>query len=140
MAEQTRPTMDPPPQVIQDGTTASDSRPVMTSETEFRTEVGGEITTSGPRLEPPQLATGTREAEGVTAATWHTGVVTAQWAIHETRNAWIQLSGLGWRKIFNGRDGAFQALVTLAAQSRQTGRQIHVRVDDDQMVHEIYLW
>ena len=66
--------------------------------------------------------------------------VTALWSINEVRNAWMHVSGLGWRKLYNGRDGAFRALVTLAAHARQTGRPINFREEADGMVYEIYSW
>jgi len=58
----------------------------------------------------------------------------------ETRNAWFHAQGGAWYKIYNGRDGAFTALLTLASQARQTGRAINVRQEADGMVYEIYLW
>lgn len=101
---------------------------------------------SGPALTPAQAAAGLSPAtvgaagDGV-AATWRGGqYVTALWSIDEIRNAWINVQGLGWRRLFNGRDGAFNALVTLAAQARQTGRPIAFREEADGMVYEIYLW
>ena len=96
-----------------------------------------------PTVEPPEgLVSGAAgvAAEGVTA-TWRTGMtVTALWSINEVRNAWMHVNGLGWRKIYNGRDGAFTALTTLASQARQTGKPINFREEADGMVYEIYLW
>jgi hypothetical protein len=94
-----------------------------------------------PSVEPPQIA----EAEGVAAeavtATWRSNqTVTALWSTNEIRNAWMYVVNLGWRKIYNGRDHAFTALVTLASQARQTGRPVTFREEADGMVHEIYLW
>lgn len=94
-----------------------------------------------PTLQPSSVAG--LEAEAVTAVTgtWQTGkVVTALWSINEVRNAWMHVSGLGWRKLYNGRDGAFRALVALAAHARQTGRPINFREEADGMVYEIYSW
>jgi hypothetical protein len=62
------------------------------------------------------------------------------WSIDETRNAFVHVVSLGWRKVFNGRDGAFQALVLLASQARQTGRPCNLREEADGMIYEIYLW
>ena len=92
-------------------------------------------------VEPPQIP----EAEGVAAeavtATWRSNqTVTALWSINELRNAWMYVVNLGWRRIYNGRDHAFTALVTLASQARQTGKPITFREEADGMVHEIYLW
>jgi hypothetical protein len=103
---------------------------------------------SAPQLMPPEVAgargAGARtlaQAAGAITGTWRSGVtVSAMWSINEPRNAWMHVAGLGWRKIFNGRDGAFTALVALAGQARQTGRQIAFREEADGMVYEIYLW
>lgn len=85
---------------------------------------------------PSSVATEDR----VTAATCRSGQVTALWSVDEARNAWMQVSGVGWRKLYNGRDGAFTALLILASQARQTGRTIQFREEADGMVYEIYLW
>lgn len=85
----------------------------------------------------------TLEAQAIAAltGTWRQNVqVTALWSINEPRNAWIYVANIGWKKLFNGRDGAFNALVTLASQARQTGRPISFREENDGMVYEIYLW
>jgi hypothetical protein len=100
-----------------------------------------ESTTSGPTLEPPVTAAGTGTGEAAATATWRTNVtIDALWSVDETRNAFIHVVGLGWRKVFNGRDGAFQALVLLASQARQTGRPCNLREEADGMIYEIYLW
>lgn len=100
---------------------------------------GGTATTdSRPTLAPPAQAAG---AEAAVTATWRTGVqITALWSIDETRNAFAYVTGVGWKKLYNGRDGAFAALVTLASQARQTGRTVNLREEADGMVYEIYLW
>jgi len=92
---------------------------------------------SGPSLSGPASALA---ADGITASTWRSGTVTALWSNDEARNAWMLVSGIGWRKLLNARDGAFVALVTLASQARQTGRTIQFREEADGMVYEIYLW
>jgi hypothetical protein len=97
-----------------------------------------------PVLDPSGVAGAaavTTEAAGAVTATWRTNMtVTATWSIDEIRNAWMYVNGLGWRKLFNGRDGAFTALVTLATHARQTGRPISFREEPDGMVYEIYVW
>ena len=98
---------------------------------------------SAPTLVPPGTmgAEAAAETIGAVTGTWRSGVtVTALWSINEPRNAWMHVAGIGWRKLFNGRDGAFTALVALAGQARQTGRQIAFREETDGMVYEIYLW
>jgi hypothetical protein len=96
--------------------------------------------------EPTQLPPGLPGAEAAAAAaaataTWRSGVtVTALWSINEIRNAWMYVPTVGWRKLYNGSDGAFTALTTLASQARQTGRSIAFREEANGMVYEIYLW
>lgn len=97
---------------------------------------------SRPSLAPPggAQALAVEGISGVTG-TWRSGVtVTALWSINEIRNAWMLVAGVGWRKLFNGRDAAFTALVAIASQARQTGRQVAFREENDGMVYEIYLW
>lgn len=94
-----------------------------------------------PTLEPSSVAGIQAEAVTAVTGTWQTGkTVTALWSINEIRNAWMHVSGLGWRKLYNGREGAFRALVALAAHARQTGRPINFREEADGMVYEIYSW
>lgn len=100
--------------------------------------------TAGPSLLPPQhdpsRAAAAAAGDAVTAAVWtYNRTVSATWSINETRNAWILVDGVGWKKIFNGTDGAFTALTTLAAQARQTGHAVSFR-EDGGLVREIYLW
>ncbi len=93
-----------------------------------------------PVLTPPGTAGATAAVTGVTG-TWTSGVMCdATWTINETRNAYFHVAGGAWKKIFNGSDGSYMALVTLAAQAKQTGHQMNIREEADGMVHEIYLW
>jgi hypothetical protein len=100
-----------------------------------------ETAVSAPSGTPPATATATDgAAAGAVTATWRSGQVTALWSINEVRNAWVHVAGVGWKKIYNGRDGAFMALTALASQARQTGRSINFREEADGMIYEIYLW
>jgi hypothetical protein len=96
----------------------------------------------GPVLTPPGVTTQAdiKVAESITGTWRQNVVVTALWSINETRNAWIHLQNIGWKKIFNSRDGAFTTLVTLASQAKQTNRPITCREESDGMIYEIYLW
>jgi hypothetical protein len=139
------PSQSPPSQGVQLGTgSVGLTEPKPLTEEQLAVSVATAVE-ARPRLTPPTVegaATGIA-LEEVTAvgATWRSGVtVSALWSINEIRNAWMHVVGLGWRKLFNGREGAFTALVTLASQARQTGRQIAFREEADGMVYEIYLW
>ena len=133
------PTLKPP----ETGTTSDldvpgSSAPTAISDEQIATLVAESGPLAGPTTRPPALSA--EAAEAVTA-TWHGNVkIDALWSIDETRNAWVRVVGLGWRKIYNGRDGAFQALTTLASQARQTNRPVNLREEADGMIYEIYLW
>ncbi len=100
----------------------------------------GEAATSAPTASPPGTA-GLDAGEEAVSGTWTTGVtIDATWSIDEVRNAYVHVAGGAWKKIFNARDGSFQALLTLATQARQTGRTVSLREEADGMVYEIYLW
>ena len=147
------PTMKPPG--ARNGKTAEVSAP---SIPDAATAGVVESAPAGPTLQPPGVAGGTAggtmtavgapsmaalaPSPAVAAAgTWQTGVtVDALWSINQVRNAYMRVVGVGWVKIYNGTDGAFTALVTLASQARQTGRPISYRQEADGMAHEIYLW
>lgn len=134
------PTAAPPQTPTSSGTVAGATRPELTDMPPETVEGAlGTAQPTGPVQAPPESVTATA-GDGITG-TWHaTKRVTAMWAIHEVRNAWMNVDGIGWRKIYNGRDGAFTALVALAAQARQTGSPVSFREESDGMVYEIYLW
>jgi len=120
------------------------SAPSRVTPTDVADIVRGTGAGGAPTLQPPRLRAGgaaTEETLGAVTGTWRTNqYVDATWSIEETRNAWLLLRDVGWRKVFNGRDGAFAALLFLAAQARQTGRPCSMREEPDGMIYEIYLW
>jgi hypothetical protein len=143
VADRPGPEMSPP---SADVASSASSAAAGTAEPTLRPEdvssqTSAAISESRPTLGPPAGVGAVADAVGAVTATWRSGVnVTALWSINQTRNAFMFVPGVGWRRIFNGRDGAFTALVTLASQARQTGRPIAFREEPDGMVYEIYLW
>jgi hypothetical protein len=135
----------PAGKLSEDATAVGTSEPKATA-AEIRLPEIGETSAEGRPVLDPSGAAGARvaaatEAVGGITATWRTNMtVAATWSIDEIRNAWMYVNGLGWRKLYNGRDGAFTALVTLATHARQTGRPISFREESDGMVYEIYVW
>lgn len=97
-----------------------------------------------PMLLPPELrdADSVSEAavESVTGTVRSNQYIDALWSIDQVRNAYALVRGLGWRKLYNGRDGAFLALTLLASQARQTGSSVTFREEPDGMIYELYLW
>jgi hypothetical protein len=114
------------------------SSPAKVSDAQIAALVAESSPLAGPTMTPPAAAL---EAVKAVTATWRNNVkIDALWTIDETRNAWVRVVGVGWRKLYNGRDGAYQALSTLASQARQTNRPVNLREEADGMVYEIYLW
>ena len=139
-----RPDAGPPEGLSEYGgngsSTIGTSRPGISAMEASSAAAAASAIASVPMLAPPSSITGASAGESVTA-TWRTNQrVIGLWSIDEVRNMWINVEGLGWRKLFNGRDGAFAALATLASQARQTGRLISIREEADGMIYEIYLW
>ncbi|TCO50334.1 hypothetical protein EV646_102408 [Kribbella antiqua] len=134
------PTMAPPAETSSTATdTAGVTAPSQTEE-QFASVIQSLDTGSAPTLAPPTAGELAAAGEAA-AATWHTNKrIDALWSIDQPRNAFIHVVDLGWRKLYNGRDGAFQALCSLASQARQTNRICHLREEADGMIYEIYLW
>lgn len=129
------PTLTPPGEL---STTEAGGLAAPTATEEQIAAIAGD-SAAAPSLTPPSIV-GVAAGEGVTVS-WHTNVqIDALWSIDQTRNAFVHIVGVGWKKIFNGRDGSFQALVTLASQARQTNRPASLREEADGMIYEIYLW
>ncbi len=140
-ASRSSPTISPPKsQTAGASAEAGTTEPKSPTEEQLETTVTTTVGDGHPTLLPEVTAAEVAAAAAV-AATWSSGVtVTGLWSINEVRNAWMYVPTLGWRKLYNGSDGAFTALVTLASQARQTGHTITFRQEADGMVHEIYLW
>lgn len=138
MSTQTRPTKVPDQRVMAgSGTTTGASAPTLDH---IDLTTIGEAATSAPTASPPGTA-GVQAGDEAVTGTWTTNVtIDATWSIDETRNAYVHVAGGAWKKIFNARDGSFQALLTLATQARQTGSPVSLREEADGMVYEIYLW
>jgi hypothetical protein len=67
--------------------------------------------------------------------------ILALWANEQRSNAWVFLSGAGWRKLDDANDDACTNLLVLAAQAKAEGATVKVREDlrDDRwFVTEIY--
>ena len=91
---------------------------------------------------PTSAPPGTAAAATATAiGAWQTDKrVSAMWANASTRNAYMHVDGLGWRRLHSGNDSAWSALVALASQARQTSCRIDYREEADGLIHEITLW
>ncbi len=117
--------------------TGGDSRPAMQEASH------GALVTNTPQISPPeQAAQRTDQAEESASVTlWRRNQrITGLWSKNETRNSWISIAGIGWRRLANTTDSGVTALTILASQALATGRNIDCREEPDGLIHEIYLW
>jgi len=93
-----------------------------------------------PMMTPPsEVIEQGLAADGITA--WHNNKkITAMWANASARNAYASVAGIGWRRLSNANDSAFLALVMLASQAEQTNANCNIRIESDNLIHEIYVW
>lgn len=135
------PTLEPPEARAETASAATETeaRPrELTAEEVMGAMLGGGAGAGAvPALEPPEAAFAADE--GVLA--WQSDKrVNALWSINQTRNTWMGVTGLGWKRLFNGNDSSLTALAMLAAHARQTNCRIDYRDETDGMVREIYVW
>ncbi len=141
MAEATATPNMSPPAAGETASIAGGSQPTLTAPAPEATDGGAVAETEQPTLQPGATGAEAIAALGSVTGTWSTGaLIDAMWSANEVRNAWMHVASVGWKKIFNGSDGAFMALTALASQARETGHSVNFRVEADGMVHEIYLW
>jgi hypothetical protein len=104
-------------------------------------EAGALSTGAEPALAPPAEAAEAIAAGDEGIAAWHSGVkITALWCNASVRNAWAVVEGVGWRRVNPANDSAFVTLVALLAHARQMGTTCNVRVEADNLIHEVYAW
>ena len=74
------------------------------------------------------------------AGVWYNSKkVVGLWTKAETRNAWINLSELGWKKIYNGSDSSITAFNIIAGSALEKQTLVNVLIENDQII-EIYAW
>jgi hypothetical protein len=104
-------------------------------------ETGAASPGAEPALAPPTevAEVAARSEQGIAA--WHSGVkITALWCNASVRNAWAVVEGVGWRRVNPANDSAFVTLVALLSHARQMGTTCNVRVEADNLIHEVYAW
>lgn len=66
--------------------------------------------------------------------------VVGLWAINETRNAWVYLSGgSGWKKIGNTNDTAFINMLTQLASAKTTNSNVNI-VFQNGLIQQVYVF
>ncbi|HUP12700.1 MAG TPA: hypothetical protein VM187_10820 [Niastella sp.] len=78
--------------------------------------------------------------EGVGAGIWHQNKkVVGLWTIAQTRNAWANISELGWKKFYNGSDSSIVAFNIIAGSALEKQTPVNVLIENNQII-EIYAW
>jgi hypothetical protein len=78
--------------------------------------------------------------EAVGAGVWYTNKkVVGLWTIAQTRNAWANISDLGWKKFYNGSDSSIVAFNIIAGTALDKQSPVNVLIENDQII-EIYAW
>lgn len=75
------------------------------------------------------------------ASAWQTDKrIVSLWSINQTRNSWVGVSGVGWKRLANNSDSAVVALTMLASHARARDAAVNYREEADGMIHEMYVW
>ena len=125
-----------PPQQAGGGAGAGESRPSNEPPQSVSESSGAGAGNTAPSLIPESEGART---EGITA--WQNDKrITGLWTINETRNSWVYVTGIGWKKLSNTVDSATVALTMVSGSARQTNTPVNYRDEADGMIHEIYVW
>ncbi len=92
-----------------------------------------------PQLLPPEETVDEAFGAGYTA--WQNGKkITATWCNNDNRNSWVNIPGLGWKKLADGSDTTVVALTMLAAHAKQLNRNVNAYVGDDNKISQMYVF
>lgn len=85
-----------------------------------------------PYLTPPDLDS---------FAVWNNSKKVVQtWGKAQDKNAWLNISDLGWRRIRDANESSMIAILLIGAHARDKGSIVNVRTESDNKVYEIYAW
>jgi C1A family cysteine protease len=76
---------------------------------------------------------------GIEDTRWYNNVlILGLWTIDQTRNAWVYVSGHGWKKISNDNDTIFYTMLTQLATAKSGQRRVNLYVVKG-MVRQVYV-
>jgi hypothetical protein len=114
------------------------AQPLLPSKTE-NGKSGGSASFTTPFDSIKEFEKG-QEEEGIGAGVWHQNKkVVGLWTKAETRNAWVNLSELGWKKFYSGSDSSIVAFNILAGTALEKQTLVNVLIENDQII-EMYAW
>lgn len=112
--------------------------PVLT-EDDFLALLGHDTASVGdaPTLQPPTDP----DAEASEQAGLITGkLITVMFADQSNKNTWVNVAGVGWRKLSQTSDAGSLALTLIAGHAKMAGRAPVLGDDATGVVQNIYVW
>ncbi|GIJ47284.1 hypothetical protein Val02_41700 [Virgisporangium aliadipatigenens] len=97
-------------------------------------QVGGR-----PTLDPPGAAATAGAAAGA-AAGFVSARILSLFTTADGRNGWINVEGVGWRRLATAGDSGHTNLAQLGAAARMQGNAASINIGADDVVREIYVW
>ncbi len=91
-----------------------------------------------PMLDPPGTPGAARQPAN--AGAFQSVRIQALFSSAAHDNGWAYLEGVGWRRIATTNDSAQTSLGLLTAAARIQGTPAPVRYENDNQIHEIYVW
>ena len=96
-----------------------------------------ESVANAPQFNPPETKEGVSAFE---AAVWNTDKrVNALYTTLHSRNSWMSIAGIGWKKLATNNDSVCEAMTQLAAHCREKNCRIDFS-EENGLVNEIYVW
>ena len=100
---------------------------------------GAAAAVSAPAAPSEPLPDAAGAKAGVTV--WvNTQTINALWSMNQTRNSWIGVANVGWKKLADNSDSASMALTMLSAHAREKQSPVNYREEADGKIHEMYVW
>ena len=97
-------------------------------------------TANAPKLSPPAKASTEDTDTAFGAAVWQNDKrVTGLYTTYHSRNSWMFINGLGWKRVATNNDSTQEAMNMLAAHCREKACRIDY-AEENGLVKEIYVW
>jgi|GEM_PF-6941343 len=105
-----------------------------------KVENGKSMLSATPMDSLKEVEKGMAAEEAAGAGVWYSNKkVVGLWTIAQTRNAWANISDLGWKKFYNGSDSSIVAFNIIAGTALEKQTLVNVLIENDQIT-EIYAW
>jgi hypothetical protein len=134
-SEKTAPTVAPP--MAAAATADAGERPSMSPEAAAAQTTRA---AEGPEMAPPSAQAAAAAGEQAIGAWFNSVHITALWCNASARNAWAAVEGQGWRRVSAANDSEFVTLTALLSHVKQMNSLCNVRIESDNLIHEVYAW